>query len=116
MSVTLYGIPNCDTVKKARKWLEAQSIPFQFHDFRKDGLTEAQLNQWCDALGWDKVLNKRSTSWRALDDEQKSDLDQSRAIALMLEAPTLIRRPLVDQDGRYLNGFKEADYNAFFKL
>jgi len=116
MSVTLYGIPNCDTVKKARKWLEARNIEFQFHDFRKDGLTEQQLTLWCDALGWEKVLNKRSTSWRALDDDQKSDLNQSKAIALMVEAPTLVRRPVADHDGQYLNGFKDAEYAAFFDL
>lgn len=114
MALTLYGIPNCDTVKKAKKWLEANQQDYQFHDFRKDGLTEQQVTTWCEALGWENVLNKRSTSWRNLTDEQKADLDQAKAVALMTELPTLVRRPVLDRDSTFKVGFKDADYQAFF--
>jgi len=116
MPITLYGIPNCDTVKKAKKWLEANAIEYRFHDFRNDGLSTDDLNTWCDALGWENVLNKRSTSWRGLSDEQKSDLDQSKAVALMAELPTLVRRPVLSQKDQYKVGFKDADYQSFFQL
>ena len=116
MPVTLYGIPNCDTVKKARKWLDNHGLDYQFHDFRKDGLSEADLNLWCDALGWEQVLNKRSTSWRALDDADKTGLDQAKAVQLMLASPTLVKRPVLAKDGVFKTGFKDADYQAFFGL
>ncbi|WP_036591476.1 ArsC family reductase [Oceanospirillum maris] len=116
MPLTLYGIPNCDTVKKARKWLDNHQLDYQFHDFRKEGLSQQNLEQWCHALGWETVLNKRSTSWRALSDEQKADLNQEKAIALMMEAPTLVRRPVLAKDGQFKTGFKDTDYQVFFNL
>ncbi|OOV88646.1 ArsC family reductase [Oceanospirillum linum] len=116
MSLILYGIPNCDTVKKARNWLDANQQDYRFHDFRKDGLSEADLNLWCNALGWEQVLNKRSTSWRALDAADKEDLDQAKAIKLMLTSPTLVKRPVLAKDDQFKTGFKDADYQAFFDL
>jgi len=111
---TLYGIPNCDTVKKAQRWLQANGIEFSFHDFRKDGLEQQQLEQWAAALGWETLLNKRSTSWRQLDDEIKSSIDEQSAIREMLISPTLIKRPLLELDGQYQVGFKESDYASLF--
>ena len=114
MTITMYGIPNCDTIKKAKKWLEAEGIDYQFHDYRKQGVDPAMVTTFCDALGWENVLNKRSTSWRNLTDEQKTDLDQAKAVALMIEQPTLVRRPVLDRDSTFKVGFKDADYQAFF--
>lgn len=115
-TITLYGISpnNCDTVKKAQRWLQANSIEFSFHDFRKDGLEQQQLEQWAAALGWETLLNKRSTSWRQLDDEIKSNIDEQSAIREMLISPTLIKRPLLELNGQYQVGFKEADYASLF--
>ncbi len=112
--ITLYGINNCDTVKKARRWLEQQSIDFCFHDFRKDGLEAEQLRNWLAELGWETLINKRSTSWKALDDASKAELNNDTAVDLILQTPTLIKRPLLDTgDQRHL-GFKAADYQQLF--
>lgn len=110
MAIILYGIPNCDTVKKARKYLDSHPIDYQFHDFRKQGLTPETVQHWCEQLGWEAVLNKRSTSWRALDEADKADLNADKAITLMLAQPTLIKRPVLDINGQYQVGFKDADY------
>jgi arsenate reductase (glutaredoxin) len=114
MTVTLFGIKNCDTVRKARKWLEAENINAQFHDFRDDGLSHEQLQHWVESLGWETVLNKRSTSFRGLTEQQKNELNQASAIQLMLEMPTLIKRPVLVKDGKVLLGFKLTDYQAWF--
>ncbi|ABE55099.1 conserved hypothetical protein [Shewanella denitrificans OS217] len=114
MSVTLFGIKNCDTVRKARKWLEAENIKAQFHDFRDDGLSQEQLQHWVESLGWETVLNKRSTSFRALTEQQKNELNQASAMQLMLEMPTLIKRPVLVKDDKVLLGFKLTDYQAWF--
>ena len=111
---TLYGIPNCDTVKKAQRWLQANSVDFNFHDFRKDGLTQAQLEEWVSALGWEALLNKRSTSWRQLDDEIKNNINEASAVREMLAKPTLIKRPVLALNGNYQVGFKESEYSALF--
>jgi len=111
---TLYGIPNCDTVKKAQRWLQANSVDFNFHDFRKDGLTQAQLEEWINALGWEALLNKRSTSWRQLDDEIKNNINEASAVREMLATPTLIKRPVLALNGNYQVGFKESEYSALF--
>lgn len=116
MSLTLYGIPNCDTVKKARTWLEKNQLEYRFHDFRKEGLSASELTLWCNALGWEQVLNKRSTSWRALPDSDKENLDQDKAIALMVASPTLVKRPVLAKDDQFKTGFKDTDYQAFFGL
>lgn len=112
---TLYGIPNCDTVKKARKWLEANDIAYKFHDFRKDGLEKSQVNTWIKALGFEAIINKRSTTWRGLSDEQKNNLDASTALALALEQPTIIKRPVLAHNDALAVGFKADNYQAVFK-
>ena len=112
MTVTLYGIPNCDTVKKARTWLDARGIGHAFHDYKKAGADSAKLASWCDAAGWDKVLNRAGTTFRKLPDADKADLDQAKAIALMVANPSCIKRPIVEYPGGLLVGFKEADWAA----
>lgn len=112
--VTLYGISNCDTVRKARKWLEQNEIDYRFHDFRKEGLTQNQLLQLEQQLGWETLLNKRSTSWRNIDKNEQENINKARAIALMLEQPTLIKRPVLEQESGAMVGFKENQYQQFF--
>lgn len=112
----IYGIKNCDTVKKARKWLESNQLDIPFHDFREDGLDEALLSAWVDTLGWEAVFNKRSTSYRALSDTDKADIDAPKAILLMLAQPTLIKRPVLVDAGRVQTGFSDTTYSAWFKL
>ena len=112
MTIQLYGIPNCDTVKKARKWLDAQSIDYDFHDYKKEGADPAKLASWSDAVGWEALLNKRGTTFRKLDDEAKADIDRDKAIALMAEHPSMIKRPVVEHAGGILVGFKEAEWAA----
>ena len=109
---TLYGIKNCDTVKKARQWLDSNAIDYRFRDFRSDGLTQELIQYWIEKSGWKTLLNQRSTSWRQLSDEQKSDLSEDKAIQLMLEIPTLIKRPILDTGSRVIVGFKAEDYQA----
>lgn len=114
MTLTLYGIPNCDTVKKARRWLDAAGVAHDFHDFRKDGLDAARLQGWIDALGWEKLLNKSGTTFRKLPDAQKQALDAASAKALMLDQPAMIRRPVVEADGAISVGFSPDDWQARF--
>ncbi|WP_415882341.1 ArsC family reductase [Neptuniibacter sp. QD34_54] len=112
--ITMYGIPNCDTIKKAKKWLEANGVDYQFHDYRKNGLEEAQLKTWVDELGWELLLNKRGTTWRQQPDEIKNNIDEASAIALMLEHPAMIKRPLLDIGSERKVGFKDTEYAALF--
>ncbi|WP_415885712.1 ArsC family reductase [Neptuniibacter sp. QD37_6] len=112
--ITMYGIPNCDTIKKAKKWLEANGVDYQFHDYRKNGLEEAQLKAWVDELGWELLLNKRGTTWRQQPDEVKNNIDEASAIALMLEHPAMIKRPLLDTGSERKVGFKDTEYAALF--
>ncbi|MDF1588787.1 MAG: ArsC family reductase [Gammaproteobacteria bacterium] len=112
--ITVYGIKNCDTVKKARRWLEANGVAFQFHDFRVDGLDEATMDHLLTSVSWQTLLNKRSTTWKQLDDFRKEQLDQVIAIELMLANPTLIKRPVLIDHSTCLVGFKQADYAAHF--
>lgn len=108
--ITLYGISNCDTIKKARKWLEANSIDYRFHDFRKDGLEAALLRSWVSELGYETLLNKRGTTWRQLPDSVKAGIDETQAIAVMLEQPAIIKRPVLDTGTVRTVGFKDAEY------
>jgi arsenate reductase (glutaredoxin) len=110
MSVTVYGIPNCDTVKKARDWLAARGIAYAFHDYKKAGADAAQLTRWCDVAGWEKVLNRAGTTFRKLADADKTDLDQAKAVALMAAHPSCIKRPVVEYAGGLLVGFKEGEW------
>ncbi|MYM63200.1 ArsC family reductase [Pseudomaricurvus sp. HS19] len=111
---TLYGISNCDTVKKARQWLEQNGIDYRFHDFRKDGLDQARVQGWVEQLGWETLVNKRSTTWKELDDASKAGLNADTAAALVTANPTLIKRPLLEHDNHTGVGFKAADYDAIF--
>jgi Spx/MgsR family transcriptional regulator len=110
MMITLYGIKNCDTVKKARKWLEQQHIEYQYHDLREDGLDAATVGEWLDELGWETLVNKRSTSWKALAPEARETMDDEAALAAILSQPTLIKRPLLDTGHQRFCGFAAADY------
>jgi arsenate reductase len=102
---TLYGIKNCDTVKKARLWLEQNSVAYRFHDFRSDGLDLALLTDFAARADWNQLLNRNSTSWRQLTDTQKTNLTETAALELMLATPTLIKRPLLDTGGQLIVGF-----------
>ncbi len=113
--MTLYGIKNCDTVKKALKWLEANQQSVTFHDFRVDGLTQQQIESWTEQVGWESLFNKRSTSFRNLSDAEKADIDQTKAIDLMLTYPTLIKRPVLEHQGKVSVGFKPAQYEEIFR-
>jgi len=106
---TLYGIKNCDTVKKARQWLDQNGVAYQFHDFRTDGLTPELLQHFTDHLDWNTLLNRSSTSWRQLSAEQQSDLTLEKAMLLMLEIPTLIKRPILDTGDKLIIGFIARD-------
>lgn len=110
----LYGISNCDTVKKARRWLDEQSVAYRFHDVRKDGLDAERLQRWIDALGWEKLLNKAGTTFRKLPEAQKDGLDVDAAKALMLEQPAMIRRPVVEAADGISVGFSAADWQVRF--
>jgi len=112
MTPKLYGIPNCDTVKKARAWLDKRHIAYEFHDYKKLGIDVATLRQWCAEFGYEQVLNQKGTTWRKLDEAQRANLTQAKAIALMQEYPSVIRRPLLDTGKRRLLGFSETEYRA----
>lgn len=112
MSLILYGIPNCDTVKKARTWLDARGLAYSFHDYKKAGADPAKVSGWCDAAGWDKVLNRAGTTFKKLPEADKADLDQAKAVALMAANPSCIKRPILEHPGGLLVGFKEAEWAA----
>lgn len=114
MTITMYGIPNCDTIKKAQKWLNERNVSFSFHDYRKHGLDEQLVLDLIKLAGWENMLNKRSTSYRALSDEQKASLTESSVVPLFIEFPTLIKRPLVIQGQQSILGFNIKQYQAFF--
>jgi arsenate reductase len=111
---TLFGIPNCDTMKKARKWLDGHGIAYQFHDYKKAGLDEATLRAWVEELGWEALINRRGQMWRKLDPALRDGLDEAGAIRVMLETPSIIRRPLLDTGTRRHVGFSETDYAEIF--
>ena len=112
MTVTVYGIPNCDTVKKSRMWLEAKGISYAFHDYKKAGANAEKLAEWCDAKGWETILNRAGTTFKKLPDVDKTDLTQAKAIKHMLDQPSMIKRPVVEHDGGLLVGFKETEWQA----
>ena len=112
MSLTLYGIPNCDTVKKARTWLEARGIAYAFHDYKKAGADPVKLTAWCHAAGWEKVLNRAGTTFRKLPGADREGLDQAKAIALMTANPSCIKRPVVEHARGLLVGFKPEEWEA----
>jgi len=108
--ITMYGIRNCDTVKKARAWLDGRGVAYDFHDYKTAGIDAGRLRAWADELGWERLLNRAGTTFRKLPDADKEGLDRDRAIALMLAQPSMIRRPVLDLGDRRLLGFSAADY------
>ena len=112
MNITIHGIRNCDTMKKARAWLEAHGVAHDFHDYKVAGIDAATLKAWSGKVGWEKLLNRAGTTFRKLDDASKADLDQAKAVELMLAQPSMIKRPVLDLGARTLVGFKPDLYAA----
>ncbi len=108
--IIMYGIKNCDTIKKAQKFLESNNIDHEFHDFRVDGLNPIQLRAWIKELGWEKLINKRSTTWRNLPDETKENMDETLALVVAEDQPTIIKRPVLELSDKVLVGFSEKSY------
>jgi arsenate reductase len=108
--IKIYGIPNCDTMKKARRWLEANGIEYDFHDYKKLGVPEKNLKNWVKQTGWETILNKRGTTWRKLDDDLKDNIDEAAAIQVMLNNPSIIKRPILESGKLLLIGFDEDQY------
>lgn len=115
MSTIIYGIKNCDTIKKAIKWLSGEQLSYTFHDYRKDGIDKEMLQTFVDALGLDAVLNKKGTTYRNLPDEVKAAITEQSAIELMLEHEAMVKRPILLHNQSYYVGFSEAQYQAVFK-
>ncbi len=115
MRVTIYGIRNCDTMKKARTWLEEQNIDYAFHDYKKEGLDEATLDRFLGHVAWEQLLNRNGTTFRKLPEEVRANVDGEKARALMLEQPSMVKRPVLEKDGACLIGFKPEQYADFFK-
>ncbi len=114
MPITIYGIKNCDTMKKARAWLDAQGVSYVFHDYKTQGVEKAQLAAWCNELGWETLLNRAGTTFRALPDSDKQSLTETKAIALMCAQPSMIKRPVLDLASKLIVGFKPEIYAAAF--
>ena len=110
--IEFYGIPNCDTVKRARTWLDEHGTGYTFHDYKKEGADPARLEAWSDAAGWEALLNRRGTTFRALGDADKADIDRAKAIRLMQANPSLIKRPVVEHPGGLLVGFDTAEWEG----
>ncbi len=113
--IKIYGIPNCDTMKKARRWLEANGIEYDFHDYKKLGVPEKNLKNWVKQTGWEAVLNKRGTTWRKLDAEAKDNIDKATAIQVMLSNPSIIKRPVLESGKLLLVGFNEDQYKQLLE-
>ncbi|APF39398.1 ArsC family reductase [Chelatococcus daeguensis] len=110
--ITIYGIKNCDTMKKARAWLEARDVAHAFHDYRSAGIDRERLTDWVRQAGWEKLLNRAGTTFRKLPGADKEGLDEAKAVGLMLANPSLIKRPVLDIDGRIVVGFSPAGYES----
>ena len=110
MSITMYGIKNCDTIKKARAWLDENAIAYDFHDYKASGVDPAQLARWIKSEGWEKILNRAGTTFRKLPDADKQDLNAEKATALMLAQPSMIKRPILEYPGGLLLGFSPESY------
>ena len=111
---TLYGIPNCDTMKKARKWLADNGIDYLFHDYKKLGIERDKLGEWIEAVGWEVLLNRRGMMWRKVPDEVKASIDEASAIELMLEPPSIIKRPVLEAKGKVTVGVKAESHPEHF--
>lgn len=114
MTVTIYGIKNCDTMKKARNWLDDQGIAYNFHDYKKDGLSDALIDRFLAAIEWEKLLNRAGTTFRKLDDATKANVNEAKARELMLEQPSMVKRPVLEKDDQFIVGFKPELYEEFF--
>ncbi len=114
MKVTLYGIKNCDSIKKAKKWLENQNITYNFHDYRVDGIDKSLIEQFLASQDWQVLLNKRGTTWRQQSEAAKNSIDQKTAIDLMIAHPAMIKRPILETDNQLLVGFKADQYQDIF--
>ena len=114
MMVTIYGIKNCDTMKKARAWLEGRGVAYAFHDYKSEGIAPALLARWVAEVGWETLLNKAGTTFRKLPDADKAGLDAAKAERLMLAQPSMIKRPVLDVDGKLTVGFKPEVYERVF--
>jgi arsenate reductase len=112
--VTVYGIPNCDTMKKARTWLSEHDIEYTFHDYKKQGITKKKINEWLKSVEWEILLNRRGMMWRKVPDEIKQSINKTKAIELMLETPSIIKRPVLEARGKVTVGFNEATYQELF--
>lgn len=114
MTVQIYGIPNCDTMKKARVWLDQHGVAYRFRNYKTDGIDEETLHRWVDQVGWEPLLNRAGTTFRKLDDADRQDVDADKAIRLMAAHPSLIKRPVLDRDGTLTVGFKPERYAEIF--
>ena len=115
MAVTIYGIKNCDTIKKARAWLDKKGVAYDFHDYKSAGIESGRLEGWAAKVGWETLLNRAGTTFRKLPDKDKEDLTEKKAIALMLDQPSMIKRPVLNVSGKLLVGFKPEQYAETFR-
>jgi arsenate reductase len=114
--IQLYGIPNCDTMKKARKWLADHDVPYEFYDYKKRGIDEKTLRHWMKQVGWEILLNRRGMMWRKLSQEQRDSINEENALRLMTDTPSIIRRPvLITENGHIKVGFSADNYKELFK-
>ena len=111
---TIYGIPNCDTMKKARTWLSDHGVDYDFHDYKKEGVSQKHLKRWAAEVGWEKLLNRAGTTFRKLPPETKENINQAKAFALMAEQPSMIKRPVLEANGVVLVGFSAESYAQLF--
>jgi Spx/MgsR family transcriptional regulator len=114
MTTTIYGIKACDTMKKARTWLDEHGVKYQFHDYKVSGIDREHLEAWCKKAGWEIILNRAGTTFRKLPDADKADLNERKAIALMLAQPSMIKRPVLEKGAKLLVGFKPSEYQTAF--
>lgn len=112
MKTILYGIKSCDTMKKARAWLDSNGVPYEFHDYKVSGIDKATLERWAKTVGWETLLNRAGTTFRKLPDEKKTNLTQAKAIQLMIEQPSMIKRPVLERGKTLLVGFSPKEYSA----
>jgi arsenate reductase len=114
VTARLYGIRNCDTMKKAWTWLDQHGVAYEFHDYKKAGVARETLQAWAREVGWERLLNRAGTTFKKLPEAQKQEIDEAKAIALMLAQPSMIKRPVLEADGKLLVGFRPVDYEARF--
>ena len=114
MRIAIYGIKNCDTMKKARAWLDKRGVAYAFHDYKTSGIDKTRLETWSKQVGWEILLNKAGTTFRKLPDKDKTGITEKKAIVLMLAQPSMIKRPVLDIEGKFFVGFKPEEYEKAF--